>query len=148
MIRTTLKVALAFLLLSGTSVLAQDHDRSFEQGSVWAITTVETKPGMFRAYINDLNNVWRRYLEAQKADGLITSYKMFQIPFPRDGEADLILMIEYPNWEAFDKGNVEYFEKLASRLQGSIDAAMGANVDRESLRTIRSNVVAREISFK
>ena len=41
---------------------------------------------MFNAYINDLSQVWRRYLEAQKSDGDVVSYKMLNVAFSRDDE--------------------------------------------------------------
>lgn len=59
----------------------------------------------------------------------------------------LILITEHPNWAAFDLSN-EYFEKLAEKLQGSIDNARDANIDRGKLRRLGGNSVYREIKFK
>jgi hypothetical protein len=129
-----------------TSALAQDNTRGWEQGHVVQVTEVHTKDGMFNAYINDLNNVWRKFLEAQKEDGLVISYGMYSNVNPREGEPDLYLTVTYKNWAAFDNG-VEYFEKLGSEIMGSMDDMREANVDRGELRTIGSTYTLRELTF-
>lgn len=126
---------------------AQDPDRVWDQGSIWSVSYVETKPGQFNAYIKDLSNVWRRYLDAQKKDGLVLSYRILNVDAPRDNEPDLILLIEFKDWAAYGTG-VEYFEKQAVALQGSIEASLQSNVDRAALRTLRGGVTAQEITFK
>lgn len=127
---------------------AQADDRVYKDGgSVWTVSYIETKPGYFDDYIANLNQIWRRYLDEQKKDGDVLSYKMIPIAFPRDGEPNLMLLVEFKNWGAFDRGN-EYFDKLAEKLQGSIDAATKSNIDREQLRNLRGSLVGREITFK
>jgi hypothetical protein len=136
-----------FASLGSTSVFAQDHSRGWDQGHVVQVTEVHTKDGMFNAYINDLSNVWRKFLEAQKEDGHVISYGMYSNVNPREGEPDLYLTVTYKNWAAFDRG-VEYFEKLGSEIMGSMDDMREANIDRGELRTIGSTYTLREITFK
>jgi hypothetical protein len=127
---------------------AQAADRVYEDGgSVWSISFIETKPGHFDDYIANLNQIWRRYLDAQMEDGDVLSYKMIPIAFPRDGEPNLMLMVEFKNWAAFDRDN-EYFDDLAERLQGGTDEATQSNIDREELRALRGGFAGQEISFK
>lgn len=138
------------LALALTAVsTAQADDRAYNDGgSVWAVSYIETKPGHFDEYIKNLNSIWRRYLDAQmKDDGSILSYKMIPISFPRDGEPNLMLMVEYENWAAFDRGNA-YFDKLAEDLQGGTDAATQSNIEREEIRSLRGGFVGQEITFK
>ncbi len=92
--------------------------------------------------------MWRKYLEVQKKDGLLISYKMLNISFPRDGEPNLILLVEYKDWAAFDAGNAEYFEKIANKIQDSVKKAQQANINREDIRALRSSIVAQEIAFR
>ena len=73
---------------------------------------------------------------------------MIPIAFPRDGEPNLMLMVEFKNWAAFDRGNNEYFDELAEKLPGSVDQATQSNIDREALRDLRGGFVGQEISFK
>jgi hypothetical protein len=58
----------------------------------------------------------------------------------------LILITEHPNWAAFDLSN-EYFESLTTKLQGSLDNARNANIDRGKLRRIGGQSVYQEIKF-
>ncbi len=111
------------------------------------VTEVHTKDGMFNAYINDLSNVWRKFLEAQMEDGDVIRYGMYSNVNPREGEPDLYLTVTYKNWAAFDRG-VEYFEKLGSEIMGSTEDMREANIDRGELRTIGSQYALREITFK
>lgn len=136
-----------FASLGSASAFAQDHSRGWEQGHVVQVTEVHTKDGMFNAYINDLGNVWRKFLEAQKADGHVVSYGMYSNVNPREGEPDLYLTVTYKDWAAFDRG-VEYFENLSAEIMGSLDDMREANIDRGELRTIGSTYTLRELTFK
>ena len=136
-----------FMAFGSGSVLAQDHSRGWEQGHVVQVTEVHIKDGMFNAYINDLNNVWRKFLEAQIEEGDVISYGMYANPDQREGEPDLFLTVTFKNWAAFDRG-VEYFEELGTRVMGSTDEMREANIDRGELRTIGSSYTLQEISFK
>ena len=147
--RTSIKIAIlavAICTMSGTA-FAQDHSRGWENGNIVAVTEVHIKPGMFNAYVNDLNNVWRKFNEAQIKEGDIVSFSMFANTSPREGEPDLYLTITYKNWAVFDRG-IEYFETLGASLLGSTENVRMAGVDREQLRTIGSTYVLRQITFK
>ena len=142
-------LTLSILLGLFVMTTAQADDRVYEDGgSVWSVSFIETKPGHFDDYIANLNQIWRRYLDEQKKDGTVLSYKLIPIAFPRDGEPNLMLMVEFKNWAAFDVGNNEYFDKMAEKLQGGVDQATQSNIDREELRELRGGFVGREISFK
>ncbi|MBT8143423.1 MAG: hypothetical protein KJO55_01915 [Gammaproteobacteria bacterium] len=147
MVNSLRALCLLLVTFSFSAALADGHRVYEDGGSVWTVSFIETKPGHFDDYIENLNNIWRRYLDAQKDDGDVLSYKMIPISFPRDGEPNLMLMVEFKNWAAFDRGN-DYFDKLAKKLQGGIDEATQSNIDREALRELRGGFVGQEISFK
>lgn len=126
---------------------AQTTDRVWDEGTVWSITYVETKPNMFNSYIKNLSQVWRRFLEEQKKTGDVISYKMLNVQNVREGEPDLILLTEFKNMAVFDRG-VAYFEEMSKKIMGSLEGMQRDNVDREQLRTIRGTVLTREIRFK
>lgn len=135
-----------FGVMGSTSAVAQDHSRGWDEGHIVQVTEVHTKEGMFNAYINDLSNVWRKYLEAQKEDGDVIRYDMYSNVNPREGEPDLFLAVTYKNWAAFDRG-VEYFDNLGAKILGSPEDMRKADIDRGKLRTIGSTYVLREITF-
>ncbi len=140
-------VASVFVCMSFMSTSALSADRVYESGSVWNISFVQTKPGKYNDYLADLNNVWRKYIEAQMKDGDILSYKIMNVAARRKNESNLVLMVEFKNWATFDRGN-EYFEKMAKKIQGSLDKSTQANIDREALRTLNGSVLLQEVTFK
>jgi hypothetical protein len=147
--KTKLTAALAVLAcasLLSVSASAQDNTRNWEYGNVIATSAVHLEPGALNAYINDLNGLWRVFLDQQVKDGNVVKYRIIQNAYPRDGEPDLILITEHPNWAAFDLSN-EYFENLTTKLQGSLDNARNANIDRGKLRRIGGQSVYQEIKF-
>lgn len=132
--------------IAATPASAQDNTRNWQQGSVWTVAYVRTKPGQFNAYINDLSNVWRAFLEAQKADGDVLSYKMLSVTSPRDGEADLVLLVEFKDFATFDR-TPDYFDQMTDRIMGSLENLREANIDRGALRDLMGGLIAREIHF-
>ena len=136
-----------FASLGSASAFAQDHSRGWEEGYIVQVTEVHTKDGMFNAYINDLSNVWRKFMDAQKESGDVIRYGIYSNVNTREGEPDLYLTVTYKNWAAFDRG-VEYFENLSSEIMGSLEDMREANIDRGELRTIGSSYTLRELTFK
>lgn len=148
--KSRLMAALAVLLYASmfsVPAAAQDNDRNWENGNVIATTQVFTEPGMFNAYINDLRGLWRVFLDQQIEDGNVVSYRMLVNSFARDGEPDLLLITEHPNWAAFDLSS-EYFDELTEKLQGSLAKARDATIERGKLRRLGGNAVYQEIKFK
>jgi hypothetical protein len=143
-VRVTLVLLLTMILTA--PVIAQDNTRNWEYGNVIATSHVHLEPNGMNAYLNDLNGLWRIFLEQQIKDGNTVSYRIIQNAFPRDGEPDLILITEHPNWAAFDLTN-EYFEELTVKLQGSLQKSMDDNLDRGKLRRLGSSSVYREIKL-
>ena len=135
----------AVLLLLPVSLFAQE-DYSWD--SYWTVTSVETKPGHFDDYIADLKANWRKSLEMQKAEGHVLSYRMFSNVNGREGEPDLWLFVEHKSAGSAYDLPFDYWEKHAEKLWGSMDKGQKANVKRGDLRTIKSSIMLREMSFK
>ena len=144
---TVLLTAFIFIACYSASTLAQDHTRNWDNGNVVAVSEVHIKPGMFNAYINDLNNVWRKYIEEQMKDGSVVGYNVFANVAARDGEPDLYLTVTYANWAAFDLGE-EYFNKIRDKVIGSADVMRSAGIKRGDLRTLGSSYNLQEVKFR
>jgi len=136
---------LALLLLFPLSLLAQEN---YQFGSYWSVTSVETKPGHFEDYIADLKKNWRSSLETQKKEGHVLSYRMFSNVDVREGEPNLWLFVEHKSAGSAYDLPYDYWEKHAEKLWGSMKKGTEASVDRGELRTIKSTILLREISFK
>ena len=126
---------------------AQTTERVWDNGTVWSITYVETKPNMFNSYVKNLSQVWRAFLEEQKRQGQVISYRMLNVQNPRDGEPNLMLLTEFKNMEVFDT-TADEFDEMSKKVMGSLKNLQSDNIEREKMRTIRSTVLTREIYFK
>ena len=123
-------------------------DRDYENGSYWTVQSVDTKPGKFDAYVSDLNQYWRKSMDEMVKEGKILSYQIFSNVLPRDGEPDLWLLVQWKNGAEMLDTPDEYWDAQTKKLFGSIDQGTQATVERGDLRTIMSNVLMREVSFK
>jgi hypothetical protein len=125
---------------------AQTAERVYDNGPVWMISYIETKTGMFDDYMAYLSTKWRETNEADKRAGLVLDYKVLQVDEPRDGEADVILMVEYKNMAAFDRPLAEA-EATSAKAFGSVVKSNQAFADRNKMRTNRGGLKAREMQF-
>jgi hypothetical protein len=147
--KTVMTAALAAVALASFSLggaRAQTAERVYDNGPVWVISYIETKPGMFDDYMAYLSGKWRELNEADKRAGNILDYKVMSIDSPRDHEPDVILMIEFKNMAAFDRPLAEIEATQASAF-GTVVKSNQAFASRESMRTNRGSVTARELRF-
>ena len=146
-----LSVALAFGLVSsglagGLAANAQAVERVYDTGSVWRVSAVEVKPGMFRAYMKNLSTGWRAIQEAGKKRGDVLSYKVLRVDAARDHEPDLYLMVEYKNMAVFDE-SLKDADAQTAAVFGSVEKAQEMAVTREAMRTSRGQTLLRELKF-
>lgn len=135
------------LCLAGASVSqAQSAPRVYENGSVWQISYIETKPGKFDDYMAYLGGAWKQGNELRKKAGDVLSYKVLAVGSPGDGKPDLVLMVEYKNMAVFDRSQAEV-DKQTAEVFGSVARANQGQIDREALRTQRGGMLTRELVF-
>ena len=123
---------------------AQTAERTYDNGPVWTVGYVETKPGMFDEYMAYLNGPYRALQEAAKKRGDILSYHVLAVDSPREHEPDVILMIEFKNMAVFDRSLAE-LDKDTAGVFGSLPKSNQAAIKREDIRTLRGGVTAREL---
>ena len=140
--------ALAAGLTLGASgaAQAQTAERVYDNGSVWVISYIETKTGMFDDYMAYLSTKWRETNEIDKKAGYVLDYKVLSVDSPRDHEPDVILMVQYKNMAAFDRPLAES-EATSAKAFGSVVKSNQAFAGRDAIRTTRGNVTAREVKF-
>ena len=150
--RSLIRVALAATVLSLSAgafcaAQAQTAERVYENGPVWVVSYIETKPGMFDDYMAYLAGKWRDQNELNKKAGAILDYKVLSVEQPRDGEADVILMVQYKNMAAFDRPLAEA-EATSTKVFGSVVKSNQAFADRGKIRDNKGSFSAREMIFK
>lgn len=140
-------VSAVFALALGASAHAQTAARTYDQGPVWEIGYIETKPGMFDDYMAYLNSTWRGIQDENKKRGDVLDYRILSVDNPRDGEPDVILLIQYKNMAVFDR-SLDEQDAIQAKAFGSVIKSNQAAVSRESLRELRGGLTARELKFK
>ena len=139
-------VAAALALGTVGTAQAQMATRVYDNGPVWTIGYVETKPGMFDDYMAYLSTKWRETNEADKKAGYVLDYKILAVDSPRDNEPDVMLMIQYKNMAAFDRPLAES-EATAAKAFGSVVKSNQAFAGRDAMRTNRGSITVREVKF-
>jgi hypothetical protein len=126
---------------------AQTAERTYDNGPVWTVGYVETKPGMFDEYMAYLNGPYRTLQEAARKRGDILDYHVLAVDSPREHEPDVILLIEFKNMAVFDR-SLDELDKDTATVFGSVPKGAQAAVQREQIRVLRGGVTARELLLK
>lgn len=133
-----------FLLGVGATVA---QDKPYKEGSVWGVTFIKVKPGMFDVYMRDLAAQRKPLMQEAKKQGLIISEKMLSGSAAGRDDWDLMLMVEYKNWAAFD-GLSDKFDALALKVVGSEEKQLQSMTKRIEVREILGDKTLQEITFK
>jgi hypothetical protein len=123
------------------------QDKPYKEGAVWSVTFVKVKPGMFDTYVRDLGANRKPLMEQAKKEGLILQEKMLAGDSAGREDFDLILMVEYKNWAAFD-GLSDKFRVLAQKIVGSEDKQQQMMIKRTDVREIVGTKHMQEIFLK
>lgn len=129
--------------LGGFTVYAQ-MARPYHDGSVWNIAFIHMKSGMETAYMNYLASEWKREQEAQKAEGLILSYKVIAVESHTPGEFNLMLMTEFKSLAAMEAGQ-DKAEAVGQRVIGNDQKQMEGYKNRAEIRDVLGARLGREI---
>jgi hypothetical protein len=144
--RVGILLAVLLVFCAATSTSAQE--RSWTQGPVSVVTAVKVMPGQDENYINFLGSTYKPLLEEQKKAGIILSYRVYDASPRNPDDADMYLVVTYPNMASFDGLN-EKTEPLMKKVTGQNRAqAAAAGAQRSSMRTILGSEMIREVVLK
>ena len=143
--KATLWCLLGLFMFGTQASIAQD--KPYKEGTVWTVTFIKVKPGMFDVYMRDLAVQRKKLMDEAKKQGLIVSERMFSGSAAGRDDWDLMLMVEYKNWGAFD-GLSEKFDALALKIVGSEEKQVQSMVKRTEVREIIGGKTVQELTFK
>jgi len=123
------------------------QEKPYKEGSVWTVTFVKVKPGMMDTYLRDLGANRKKLMEQAKKDGLILSERLLSGDATGREDFDLILMVEFKNWAAFD-GLSDKFRALAEKMVGSEDKQVQMMTKRTEVREILGTKTMQEIFLR
>jgi hypothetical protein len=89
---------LAAMLATASSGAAMAQESSYKPGSVWQSSRIKVLPGQFENYLDYLDARWKKVQDFGKKEGVILSYHVLSVNDARQGEPDLILLVEYKDY--------------------------------------------------
>jgi hypothetical protein len=145
--RKSTLLLLAAILTVSTSVTRAQEDHAYTQGPVTIVSFVRTEPGMFEEYLRYLSNTYKKLIETQKKQGIVTDYAIYQTLPRGPQDADLILTVTYKNMAALD-GLQERTDPLIKETFGSLPKASSASADRDKMRKQLGSQLVRQLILK
>ena len=128
-------------------VAALAQDKPYTEGSVWTVTVIRVKPGMFDVYMRDLLPLRKRVNEEAMKQGLLVSSHVLSGNSMGRDDWDVMILDEYKNWAAFDGISAKY-EAIETRVIGAEDKQIQIMTKRGDVREILGNKVMQELIVK
>lgn len=142
------RVWAAVALLLAWSGLAGAQERRYTEGPVLVVTSVKVLDGQFENYMNFLDTTYKASMDASKEAGVILDYSVFNASPRGPDDADLYLVVTYPNMAMLD-GLDDRMEPIMSKVTkmklGQREEASGK---RTAMRTILGSEMIRELKLK
>ena len=137
--------AMMMAVTAMTPAIAQES--SYKAGSVWVAGRIDVLPGQFENYMDWLAGQWKKVNELGKAEGIVAEYHVLASTHPRQGEPDLILIIEYKDFQT--TAQQEAFDKKVNALLAQDDRkAAAASGERTKMREQLGSTQYQELILK
>lgn len=143
-----LYASLLCVLLAVAAVPAIAQERPYADGPVIVVSAIKVLDGQFENYMAYLNGTWRKVQEASKEAGLVTEYHVYSAQARNPNEADLYLVVTYPNMAAFDGIDEKMDPIMAKVTKLNYRQADEASGKRTVMRTVLGQELLRELVFK
>jgi hypothetical protein len=143
----SLAIAAAMLGATAFAAPAMAQELPVKNGSVWVASRIDTLPGQMPAYLDYLATEWKKQNEFLKAEGVLLSYRVMRTNHARNGEPDLILLLEYKDYYS-----IAQQDAMTKKLEAAMrrDARQGAagNLEREKIRSLMGSTEYQELILK
>jgi len=147
-----LKLLLTALLLSvlSTTAMAQldpftDYDISDE---LWNITMIQVDPNMGDDYLEGLRDTWVAANKVAKELGQIEDFHIFRSQLPQSGDANLFLVVKFPNSDSLDPNKEEYDKFMKAWGDANESKTREITKNYPAMRKITGEYLTREITIK
>ena len=138
-------LAIGALLAVGLPAAAQDT--SFTPTTVWDFTQIKVEPGQFQNYMDYLSGTYRKNIEYQEKLGRVVSYHILQVNDARKDDPDLILAVEYKDYETVAE-SLDMQKKMMAFMATDPHKATAASGERVKMRTTIGSMELQELKFK
>ena len=137
--------AMLVAVATATPVMAQES--SYRPGTVWEASRIDVLPGQFENYMDYLAMTWKKIQEFGKAEGVVVEYHVLSTNNARAGEPDLILIIEYKDYQT--TAQQEAIQKKVNALLAQDNRkAAAAGGERTKMRELMGSTEYQELILK
>jgi hypothetical protein len=133
-----------FALLALVSFGAAAQDKPWTEGSVWTISMIRVKPGMFDVYMRELLPMRKKLNEEAMKQGLLLSSRVLAGTASGRDDWDVMFLDEYKNWAAFD-GLTAKYDAIMKNVVGSEEKQVQVMTKRTEVREIMGEKVMQQM---
>lgn len=138
----------SLLLLLSLAVPVAAQDRAWSEGAVTNVTAVKVVDGQFDNYMTHLQKNWKAMMEESKKAGYVLDYRVYGARAHNPQEADLYLVVTYPNMAMLDDMQKKMEPILQKVMKMNAREAEEASGKRVVMRTILGEELLRELVLK
>ena len=119
----------------------------YNEGPVWALTMIKTKTGLADEYIKQITGTVKPVYDEEKKQKVILDYKILNGEASDPHDFNILILVEYPNWAAFDNLRAK-MDPVIAKVMGSEEQRRDLAVKRLDVREILGTKTMREITLK
>src|SRR6267143_3356705 len=90
----------------------------YNEGPVWTLTMIKTKAGLTDDYLKQITGTVKPVYDEEKKQKVILDYKILNGEASGPQDFNILILVEYPNWAAFDTLR-EKMDPLLNKVMGS-----------------------------
>jgi hypothetical protein len=130
-----------------TTTATKSSGAPYIEGSVWTLTMIKTKTGFDDDYFRQISGTVKPIYDEEKKQKIILDYKILMGDSHNRDEANIIILVQYPNMAALD-GLRDKMDPLIEKVMGNEDQRRATAVKRLDIREILGTKTMREITLK
>jgi hypothetical protein len=137
----------AAMMAAMIAMPAMAQESSYRPGTVWEASRIDVLPGQFENYMDYLAATWKKNQELAKAEGIVLEYHVLATNNARQGEPDLILIVEYKDYQT--TAQQEAFSKKVNAMMAKDNRQQAtANGERAKMREQLGSTEYQELILK
>jgi hypothetical protein len=130
-----------------TRAIGRGSDAPYNEGSVWTLTMIKTKTGLADDYFKQITGTVKPVYDEEKKQKVILDYKILNGEASSPHDFNILILVEYPNWAAFDTLR-DKMDPVIAKVMGSEEQRKEMAVKRLDIREILGTKTMREITLK
>ena len=126
---------------------AKGSNAPYNEGPVWTLTMIKTKTGLADEYLKQITGTVKLVYDEEKKRKIILDYKILNGKASGPQDFNILILVEYPNWAAFDNLR-DKMDPILEKVMGTEDQRRAIAVKRLDIREILGTKTMREITLR